>query len=128
MSIPDFLWGGGYVLITILLSVIWVYASWQGLDFVTNKVPLYSNPLIILSSLLLLLYFSRMTIKSRVLNKVAVSSLAVYLLHCNPSIYPAYLASIRDVIAPNVYLQCIYILILICNCSININVRLDSSS
>lgn len=94
-------YGGGYVLITILLSVIWVYASWQGLDFVTNILPLYSNPLIILSSLLLLLYFSRITITCRILNKIAASCFAVYLFHCHPTIYTYYLDSIKMVSGSN---------------------------
>lgn len=53
----------------------------------TSSVISYINPLVILESLLLLLIFSRLKIKSRKINWIASSSFAVYLLHAHPSIF-----------------------------------------
>lgn len=46
----------------------------------------YINPLVIVESVALLLYFSKLNFTSRVINWVAASSFAVYLLHANPNI------------------------------------------
>lgn len=46
----------------------------------------YINPLVIIESVALLLYFSKLNFTSRFINRVAASSFAVYLLHANPNI------------------------------------------
>lgn len=50
----------------------------------------YLNPLVILSAVSLVLAFSKLKIKSKAINWVASSSLAVYLVHGHPSIFPMY--------------------------------------
>lgn len=48
----------------------------------------YDNPIIILSSLCLLTIFSKFRFQSRVINKLAMSVFAVYIIHFNPFIFP----------------------------------------
>lgn len=59
-------------------------------DEYTHFMFSYLNPLVILSAVSLLLAFSKLKIKSKAINWVASSSLAVYLVHCHPSIFPMY--------------------------------------
>lgn len=49
------------------------------------NVMTYSNPLVIVLSIYVLLLFSKITIQSRVINWIAASSFAVFLLHTNYS-------------------------------------------
>ena len=58
----------------------------------TNMMYWYSNPLIIVGSIYLLLYFSKMKMDSKIINIIAKSSFAVYLLHCNSNILVDYYA------------------------------------
>lgn len=46
----------------------------------------YTSPLVIATSLSLLLFFSKMRFQSRLINYTASSAFAVYLVHCHPSI------------------------------------------
>lgn len=50
----------------------------------------YNSPLVILSSVYLLLYFSRLNLKSRIINIIAASSFAAYLTHTNINICETY--------------------------------------
>jgi peptidoglycan/LPS O-acetylase OafA/YrhL len=47
----------------------------------------YSNPIVVLQAIGLLVFFANLKIKcNKVINWIASSSFAVYLLHCNPNI------------------------------------------
>lgn len=48
---------------------------------------LYTCPFVILASLHFMLFFSKLTITSKVINRIAASVFAVYLLHGNPLIF-----------------------------------------
>lgn len=48
----------------------------------------YDNPLVIASSLCLLLTFDRWKCKSRIINRLAMSCFAVYIIHFNPLVFP----------------------------------------
>ena len=50
----------------------------------------YGSPLVILSAVALLLFFSKWTFANKVVNQAAKSCLAVYLLHCNYFVCPIY--------------------------------------
>ena len=50
----------------------------------------YGCPLVILSAVALLLFFSKWTFGNKMINQVAKSCLAVYLLHCNYFVFPIY--------------------------------------
>lgn len=48
----------------------------------------YDNPLVILSSLCMLTLFSKLKFQSRVINKLAMSVFAVYIIHFHPFVFP----------------------------------------
>jgi len=50
----------------------------------------YGCPLVILAAIYLLLFFSKWNFSNRVVNKMSVSCLAVYLFHCNLFLFPLY--------------------------------------
>ena len=55
----------------------------------------YNNPLVILSALSLLLFFSKLDIRSRFVAVLAPSAYAIYLLHAHPSIlHPVFVPSV----------------------------------
>lgn len=47
----------------------------------------YSSPMIIIGSLMLLLAFSQLKIKSRIINWIAVSSFSAYIVHCHECVF-----------------------------------------
>ena len=85
-----------YVGISIILSILHIWAISSDLLVIDGRINAYSNPLVIISSLYLLLCFSKIKIQSSIINKVALSCFAVYLLHANPNITgPFYISPIR---------------------------------
>jgi hypothetical protein len=86
-----------YILITTLLSIIWIVSVYLDHSFIYLRILSYSNPLVIIASLCLLLYFSKISFKSVLVNKIAASSFAVYLLHCHPLVYSYFLLSISNI-------------------------------
>lgn len=73
----------GSALVITALAMLGIYFQNKNL---TNMMFWYSNPLVVLGSMTLLLYFSKLKIDSKLINLVAKSSFAVYLLHCNSNI------------------------------------------
>lgn len=61
-----------------------VYFDISGLN---TRVLAYSNPVVIIESLFLLLYFSKLQIQSKAINFVSASAFAVFLVHLNPNFY-----------------------------------------
>lgn len=104
----------GYLVISLLQTIIFVFAKYWGYSAISSRICCYSNPLNILSALLLLLCFSKISFKSKVVNQIAMSCFAVYLLHCNPFMYSYYLDSIRCISSSNVLFKILYILLCIC--------------
>lgn len=58
----------------------------------------YISPLVILASVSLLLYFSKLNIQSKLINWIASSSFAVFLIHANPNISPYFVALSRTIV------------------------------
>ena len=104
----------GYLAVTICLVLAWMGSRYLNFNFINTRLLYYSNPLVILSSLFLFLLFSKVYLSSCIINKVAASSFAVYLLHCNPNVYEFYLTSIGNSHVYSGLLQAIYICGLIC--------------
>lgn len=61
----------------------------MGVDVVNALIYSYINPLIVLSALALLIFFSKLNFKNRIVNKIALSCFAIFLLHANPNILNA---------------------------------------
>ena len=103
-----------YLLITMSLTIIWMVTIYFESSIVYSRILRYSNPFIIASSLCLLLLFSKISFSSTIVNKIAASSFAVYLLHCHPFLYSYYLESIRSINVSNVFIHALCILCIIC--------------
>jgi surface polysaccharide O-acyltransferase-like enzyme len=88
-----------YLATTTLLSMIYVGAKYYGVDSIASRCIVYSNPLVIISSVSLLIWFAKVRITSRFFNTIASSCFAVYLLHTNSNLYPFYLQGAREVVA-----------------------------
>ena len=87
----------GYLILTILLTVTYLYLIDINLNATARRIVVYSNPIVILSSVLLLLYFSRIHIKSALINNIAVSCFSVYLFHSNPNLIYRYTESVGGI-------------------------------
>lgn len=86
-----------YIASIAILAVIAIV--WRMLD-IPNFVTLfyYSNPLVITGAAGLVMGFAGLKErKSELLNAVAVSTFAIYLLHCNPFLFDHYTGLIRDI-------------------------------
>lgn len=70
-----------------LLGAIALYWDFNGIQ---ARLFSYVSPLVILSALYLLLAFSKLKFSSRIINWVAASSFAVFLLHTNPNLCRPY--------------------------------------
>lgn len=66
------------VLLNTILSVLLLYLGYSKL---TSKLYSYCSPFIILEAVLLLQIFTKRSFESKLINTIAVSSFAVYLLH-----------------------------------------------
>lgn len=55
----------------------------------------YGCPVVVLSAVFLLLFFSKWNFHSHVVNKMSQSCLSVYLLHCNIFLFPLYKEMVR---------------------------------
>lgn len=73
------------VAITCFMSIIVVLSVWKFGN--AMKMLRYDNPLIILSSMALLLFFCKFKFQSLVVNWLAASSFAVYIVHFNPYVF-----------------------------------------
>ena len=74
-----------YIAITCFISIIVVLSVWKFGN--AMKMLRYDNPLIILSSMALLLFFCKFRFQSPVVNWLAASSFAVYIVHFNPYVF-----------------------------------------
>ncbi len=72
-------------LATVIINTIWGYASKRyGLPF-GDSVYYYTNPLVIIGSVSLLLTFYKLNLQSKIINWIAASSFAVFLFHGAPA-------------------------------------------
>lgn len=73
----------------------------------------YVSPLVILSALYLLLLFSKLHIQSKVINWIAISSFAVFLLHTNPNLCkPYFIPVIKQIYAHFSGPMCLFVIFL----------------
>ena len=85
-----------YLIITMIMTLF----SILGLKYISNVgisskvlnqcVACYVNPFTVIASLYLLLSFTKLHFSSRIINYIAASSFAVYLLHTNPALLGIY--------------------------------------
>ena len=109
-----YFFANSYLFITMSLTIILVGAIYFESSIILSRILRYSNPFVIASSICLLLLFSKISFSSTIVNKIAASSFAVYLLHCHPFLYSYYLESIRSINVSNVFIHALCILCVIC--------------
>lgn len=80
------------VLISLTSLVCMALANRYSKSFIviTDMLYYYVNPLVIIMSLYLLLFFSKLTISNKFINWLGASSFAVYLFHMNPNLCMPY--------------------------------------
>lgn len=87
-----------WLIIIFLMTFFYISICLTGYGRITDNLLDYSNPLVIGSALILVLFCSRLRFSNRLINKIAASCFAVYLLHCNPyTYYNYYLESVRSI-------------------------------
>ena len=79
-----------FVLTIISMAVLYYLTAYYHLSFLKSRILRYDQPLVILSALSLVVYFSKLTFRSKTVNWIAASSFAVFLLHTNPNICEPY--------------------------------------
>ena len=101
-----------YAFMTVLCAVI---------NFISLRIGIgegvawmsYISPLVIINSVLLLLYFSKLSFQSKKVNWVARSCFAVYLLHCTRHVLEWYCDEIRENYGSNNYLSILFLMLAI---------------
>ena len=90
-----FLYNNSFKLYVIISIVTSLFAS-IGIYFFDSAVRMlrYDNPLVIISSIALLLSFTKFGFQNNYINIIAKSSFAVYIIHFNPYIFPFF----RDIV------------------------------
>ena len=87
----------GITLAQSLALILYAYISKESImaSPLTYKFLRYVSPINIFASILLFLAFSRLQLQSKVVNWISTSTLAVYLIHCNPHLIGRYTGFIK---------------------------------
>lgn len=86
-----------YISCTILLCACNLFLLHYGIDVsVEGRLFSYASPLVIIASVYLMLFFSKLSFQSKCINWIATSCLAVYLLHCNGFFFGKYYRQIIE--------------------------------
>ena len=76
-----------YLLSTFLISIAAFILVWGGKNDICDALYTYNSPIVMISSIALFLAFTRMKFSNIFVTNIAPSCLAIYLLHCHPSIF-----------------------------------------
>jgi len=76
-----------YLAAALLVAGIGFAGVYWDISGLNTRILAYSNPLVILESLALLLFFSKLELQSKLVNWVGASAFAVFLLHLSPFFY-----------------------------------------
>lgn len=79
-----------YFFISFILAICAYASIISNFTSLLNKIYSYVNPLVILSALSLLLFFSKVHFYSSIINFIGASSFAAFLLHTNPNLCTQY--------------------------------------
>ena len=87
----------GITLAQSLALILYAYVTKESImaSPLTYKFLRYVSPVNILASILLFLSFSRLQLQSKVVNWISASTLAVYLIHCNPYLIGRYTGFVK---------------------------------
>lgn len=92
---------GIFLLITLSSSISAYLCTYMGYDFLIGRFYTYVSPFVIIPALILVLSFSRLNFSSKVVNWLAVSCFAVYLLHMHPCLVDYYANMVRYIVDSN---------------------------
>lgn len=88
-----------YISATLLLSILYIGGEYVGISAISSRCIDYSNPLVIISAMSLLLLFAKIDITSKFINSIGASCFAIYLVHTNSNVYSSYyLQSIENMV------------------------------
>ncbi|MCI6672316.1 MAG: acyltransferase family protein [Prevotella sp.] len=94
-NIPIKIYISIFCLIVLTLTLAAYFLTWLGLPF-EGRLFTYTNPLVVLESLVFLCIFKNFHLQNKWINKIALSSMAIYLLHGNELILrPMYSACVQ---------------------------------
>ncbi len=88
-----------YLLLYLILTIFGGFISFFSLYYGIGEGMAwlsYISPIVILNSVVLLLFFSKLSLKSKAVNWIACSCFAVYLLHCTRHVLDAYCSHVRE--------------------------------
>ena len=84
-----------YLSVTLVTTAIAMACICAGMEY-ERRFYAYSSPLVVIASVYVLLFFSKISIKSKVINWVATSCFAIYIVHCSPFLFPIYSDHIHE--------------------------------
>lgn len=81
-----------YIVATLISALSLVVFLWSGVTpeimaKILVRFNSYTSPLTVIAALFLLLAFSKITFRNKAVNKIALSSFAVYIIQCNSNIF-----------------------------------------
>lgn len=79
-----------FILLSVLLTILTIYPVYLSNGYRIWQLFAYNNPIVILMSVFLFLFFTKLKFNNQFVIKLASSSFAIYLLHCNPNIMNEY--------------------------------------
>ncbi len=79
-------WGLVYVVLSLITAMMCIYFFNRGANEAAWKLTYYNNPIIIMASIALFLFFKSVKIQNKCINKIAQSSLSIYLFGCSTMI------------------------------------------
>lgn len=103
-----------YISVALILTILYLLAVLMHFDFISDRITCYSNPLVVLASISLLIFFSKQKFYNKIINKVGLSCFAVYLFHSNPNVCNIYISTIQSSIMNETLIGFLKVVIVIC--------------
>lgn len=97
-----------YISIVLFIAILAFIVTRLGIP-IAGRLFTYTNPLVLLESLLLIIIFSRISIKSKIINWVGISCFSVYLLHANELLLRPYYGKIINNFSVTESIECFLI-------------------
>lgn len=88
---------GGAIFLAITITIIII--TTVGLRYTGTALRMlrYDNPMVIISSLGVLVFFLKWQFKSKMVNRLAMSVFAVYIIHFNPFVFPYFKEGVLEI-------------------------------
>lgn len=80
-----------YILCTILTSMLSYIVCKYNIPTLNTRIFSYLSPITLLSSIALFFLFKNMTFKNKQINRIASHTFSIYIIHCNPLVFPFFL-------------------------------------